>query len=127
QKLFVWYDTKCWGQSPFLGWFWSRPINLLFGQHEADITFTLIEALPTDQERVRLCPRVLPALRTGEFHLACFLRFPLLVYRSRLPMELKPCRSQLCICRRVAATGDKVMADRLASFLSTLLTGAGGL
>ena len=42
-------------------------------------------------------------------------------------MELKPCRRQFCIRLGIAAARENVMADRLTSFLSSLLTVLRGL
>ena len=50
--------------------YFEYSLHLLLGQHEANIPFPLVEALPTDQEGSRFCPGVLPAIGTGKLRLA---------------------------------------------------------
>src|SRR5437764_4576799 len=98
--------------------------RLLFGQHEGHIPVILVVALPANQQRVRLRPGVLSALRTSKLCLTGFLRFAVVARRNGLPVELKPCRSQFCICLGVAAVRDNVMTHRLPGLLAARLAGS---
>jgi len=72
--------------------------------------FPAVVALAAYQVRARLRPGIQPTFRAGKLRLAGFLSSGLLFCWYGLPVELKTCSSQFCICLRVAATRDNEMA-----------------